>query len=204
MIADNMEQFEYSCYNSISNWLNAHFFDTVFLLIWLAIIIVFICPDQLLMFVCPYQFYEYFNEGSADIPARRFLLFIIFELALMSTYIFCALFLRWVFNIGPITPMIFNRWIIEACYGPIIIEILVYFISRYPSIEETDIINESFHFQFACIIKLVLFLIKRYLEFYPTSEYNNVQIRSFYDGCKISSRNNNSNFKPLAFPFYHF
>jgi len=204
MIADNMEQFEYSCYNSISNWLNVHFFDTIFLLIWLAIIIVFTCPDQLLMFVCPYQYYEHFNEGSADTRVRRFLLFIILELALMSTYIFCALVLRWVFNIGPITPMVFNRWIIEACYGPIIIEILVYFIYRYPFIEESDIINESFHVQFACIIKLILFLIKRYLEFYPTSGFNNLQIRAFYDGCNISSRHNNSNFKFSVFPFYHF
>lgn len=191
-----MEQFDSSCYNSVSNWLNVYLFETTAILIFLVFIILPACSDDLFMFVQPFQYYVHCNDESVD---SRFLLSILLELALMVVYIFCALIVRWTFNIGPVT----QWWLIETCYGPIITEIFVYLIYRYPCIEESDI-EESYHVKFPNIAKLILFLIKRYQEFYPSSNFNNMKIRAFYVRCDLPIRYNNSNLDFSKFPFYHF
>jgi len=174
------------------------------ILFWLTLFILILFPAVLDFLAWPYHDHEQFYEGLEDTRIHRFLMFIMFEFALIFTYIFGALICRWILNIGPITPMAFNRWIIEACYAPMIVEIVVYVLFRYPFIECPNVVSASFHAHFAWVIRLFLFLITRYAEFYPSARLNNVQFRTFHITCNTSTHNNSSDFQASEFSLYHF
>jgi hypothetical protein len=199
-----MRQLEYSCYNTVSNWLSVHFVYTTIASIMLSLLVLILYPFKFYASGWPYGYHERFNQGSTDDRIRRFLIFILLELASMFTYISVALALTWTLNISPITPMAFNRWIIEACYAPMIPEILLYFYMHYTFFEDNDIATVSFHVQFAFMIKLFLFMFMRYRELYPTSDLNNLETRIFHKMCNASTQNYTRDFKPLRFLFYHF
>ena len=195
MVATNMKQLEYECYNTVTHWLDVHFHYTILILFLLTILILILHLYQLI--ICSYiendfisawryRYHEQFNEGSLDARIHRWLMFILLELVLMFIYVSAALILRWTFNTGPITPMTFNRLIIEACYGPIIYEIFLYFWFRYLILRPDEIPGVAFHAQFACMIRLLLFLVTRYAEFHPSSRLNNVQARMFGSRCNFS------------------
>ncbi len=83
MIATNMKQLEYDCYNTVTHWLGVHFYYTVLILFFLTVLIVFLYPCQLLIcyhtqyhFISawPYRYHEQFNEGSLDARIHRLLL----------------------------------------------------------------------------------------------------------------------------------
>lgn len=112
-----MTLFRYSCYNSISNWVAVHFYYTTFISGLLIIPILILYPEKLYMSAWPYRYQEQFNEGSGVTRIRRFLLFIILELVLISIYMFSALIFKFILNTGPISQVAFNCWIIEAFYG---------------------------------------------------------------------------------------
>jgi hypothetical protein len=131
-------------------------------------------------------------------------MFIMFEFLLIFIYSFGALVWRWALNMDPITPMVFNRWLIEACYAPIITMIFLYLLCRYPFIECPKAVSVSFHAQFACIIRLFLFFITRYAKFYPSSRVKRWQVGTFYIACNMSTRRNISHYRPLQFSLYHF
>jgi hypothetical protein len=204
MIVDIMKQSEYSCYNSISNWLNVHFQYTTLTSLILSIFVMLIHPAKLFYSGWPFGYHEHFSEGPVTARIRRLLIFILIELALMITYIFAAFVVTWTLNLGPITRMTFNRWLIEACYAPMISEISIFILYRTIFFGSYVISTVAYHVQFACLLKLTLFLFTRYREFYTSSSLNGREIEIFHRICNRSTQNYTSDFKPLEFSYYHF
>lgn len=122
-----------------------------------------------------------------DIHLHRLIMFVLVELLSIFLYISAALILRWTFNIGPITPMTFNRLIIEGYYYPIIYEMSIGVWLSYLIHERHDIPNVRFHAEFAGFIRFFLFLVTRYAELNPSSSFNKFQVRSFKYVCNFST-----------------
>ncbi len=204
MIVDIMKQSEYSCYNSISNWLNVHFQYTTLMSLMLSILVMLIHPAKLFYSGWPFGYHEHFSQGPGIARIRRLLIFILIELALIITYIFAAFVVRWTLNLGPITRMTFNRWLIEACYAPMISEISIFILYRTIFFGSYVISTVAYHVQFACLLKLTLFFFIRYKEFYTSSSLYDREMEFFYRIRKESTQNYTSDFKPLEFSYYHF
>jgi hypothetical protein len=181
-----MGQMEYSCYHTISIWIDTHFTYTIFLSTQLTMLVLIVYPKKLYDSAWPYGFHDEFGDGPINIRIRRIVLFILLEFTLIFTYIFAALVLRWILGIGSFTPLLFNCLIIEACYAPLIMEIVLYYVYRVLCYGEANVATVAFHAQFACMIRLLLFLFIRYAEFYPSSQLNTSKVRFFYFNC-ISS-----------------
>ena len=198
-----MSLLEYSCYNSISNWLVTHLYYTILISITLMLGIIIWFP---VMYESPwpYRSHEQFNAGSTDARNRRFVLFILFELKLIFIYILSALVFRLIFNVGPINKMALNYSIIESVYVPIPIEIIVYLMLRYPPYRLANYVSMSFHAQLSCIFKSFLFLLMRYVEYSPFSRLADKRMSFFYQICHFATHPNVSNFQPEKFPLYYF
>ena len=107
------------------------------------------------------------------------------EVKLTFFYVIAALVSTYTLNIGSITQMRLNRWLIEGFYAAMSIFMLWYLHYAYRSGEHLYIYHSTCYTQFTSIIKLIIFVI-----FYPSSGLNNRPIRLFYELCNKSNENN--------------
>jgi hypothetical protein len=199
MIINNIEQFDDFCCANMSVWLHIHYCFLFLILIPISTIAFLLYPFiwelmWRLYFIDHEQIDEeeevYIEEDNACTLARNFIRIFMTEVKLTFIYIIAALISTYTLNIGSMTQMRLNRWLIEACYAPMSIFILWYLHYVYHSGQHIYIYNSTCYTQFTSIIKLIIFVIVRYMEFYPSSSLNNRSVKLFYRFCNKTDENN--------------
>jgi hypothetical protein len=196
-----MEQFKYSCRDDASVWLGVHYCYLCVMLIPISIVVLFwllfYYPIIRKMWMLWHRYFfgygqvdeeeELLNteEDAGDILVSNFTRILMTEVKLAFTYIIAALFLTYTLNIAPIT---------EGFSAPMSIFILWHLNFIYRSGEHIYIYKSTCYTQFTIIIKLIIFVLIRYVELYPSSRLNNESIMLFYSHCNISVEHHRQNY----------
>ncbi|CAF3860066.1 unnamed protein product [Rotaria magnacalcarata] len=128
------------------------------------------------------------QERSYNSLANHFIKLLIIEIQLTFIYCVVALVSTYTLNITHITRMKLKRWIIESFYAPLTIYCFFYVHYVYRFGEHIYNCNRSSYTQFTSIIKVIIFVIIRYMELYPSSTLNSSPISLFYRFCNSSDK----------------
>jgi hypothetical protein len=197
MTVGNMEQFEYSCRDDASLWLSVHLGYLFMILIPISSAVSFLYPIIWKMWMlwrrCFFGYGQIDEEEELNIEEEfddtlpcNFTRIFMIEVKLTLIYIIIAVILTYTLNIGPVTQMRITRWIIEAFYAPMSIFIIWHLNFVYRSGEHLYIYDSTSYTQFTSVIKLIIFVLVRYMELYPSSRLNNRPIDLFYGHCNES------------------
>lgn len=118
-----------------------------------------------------------------DIRCRQLMKLIFSELVLILSYVSIAFLYRLMMNNNSICWMTFARWLIEASSFPWSMVMIVS--GSYLNVWDEYLleIHPEPIILLAYISKGILFVVRRYLEMYPSSKINRYQIDIFYHIC---------------------
>ena len=209
-----MEQLNYSCRDDASVWLGVHYCFLFLMLIPISVNvlfwILFYYPLIRKMWMLWHHYffgYEQVDEDedmsvveeAGDTLVCNFNRILMTEVKLSFIYIIAALLLTYTLNIAPVTQMRIYRWIIEGCYAPLSIFFLWHFNFIYRSGDHVYIYNSTSYTQFTSLIKLIIFVLVRYMELYPSSRLNDKPFMLFYGYCDMSVEYRMHNYFPQLF-----